>query len=503
MRIITSILILNILFSLVNPQTVHLLPDDNQTYSSNTYSELSTSNQDSSSLLDQINSTTIFLPIVAGNTIPPRENITLSVFSANEPPEVYEKNLDENGIPILVDGFKNGNGYHPTYICRYTLYVAAAYEINPNNDNYRKIQNLMTWIKDNKVERDNYITWEFVEDLPSFNQKAPWTSALTNAWCSAALLQGYKITGNEKLETLARAGLEYLFIPVSDGGGLYEFENGDIWFEEYPSTENPSHVLNGFIYAMDVLDMFSSYYESARYQDLFDRAVVSLVKRIDQYDVGYGSIYDLYTRGNKLGMGYHPIHILQLYYLYLRTENPHLLEVSQKWYALQNQSKYELLETPATPKDLSVIHDGNYWSNYVKVKLPIEFSFTFDKVYKLYGVNFFLYNDNNPTHSMALAYVSEDGSYIAIPPVNYSVEWTGSNTTPNGHVTNVYSLTFNEAISTQSLIFKLEKTAPNDAGVFREIGIWKNMNDDYWVEYKRLHRMEDIVNKRIQLINRK
>lgn len=91
MRIITSILILNILFSLVNPQTVHLLPDDNQTYSSNTYSELSTSNQDSSSLLDQINSTTIFLPIVAGNTIPPRENITLSVFSANEPPEVYEK----------------------------------------------------------------------------------------------------------------------------------------------------------------------------------------------------------------------------------------------------------------------------------------------------------------------------------------------------------------------------------------------------------------------------
>src|SRR5690606_15992764 len=102
-------------------------------------------------------------------------------------------------------------------------------------------------------------------------------------------------------------------------------------------------------------------YGSDRYKDFFDRAVSSLVNRIDLFDVEYGSIYDLYTRANKLGMAYHKLHILQLYYLYLRTGNSHLLEVSQKWYALQYQSEYELLISPSTKKVTSIIHDGIYW----------------------------------------------------------------------------------------------------------------------------------------------
>ena len=497
-KIILSALVINMVLSLVIPQSVFSQSEYRQPASPTLLPELPEPDQNSLNLSAEDLSSVIYLPFVFNTPPSLRENITLSIFSLNgEATETYEKNVDSNGIPLLVEGYTNGDGYHPSYICRYALYVAAAYDSNPTDEYFRKIQNVVTWIINNRVEGDNYITWELKEDLPIFNLKAPWTSALTNAWCSAALLQGYKITGDEELEPLARAGLEYLFTPVSDGGGLYEFDNGDIWFEECPSIETPSHILNGFIFAIDVLDMFNSYYTSSyRYQYFLDKAIASLGNRIDQYDVKYGSIYDLYTRGNKLGADYHYLHYVQLYYMYLRSGNPRFLEYSEKWYALTYQYQYELLDSSGVNDSLRVINDGIYWYNYVLVKLPKEFSFNFERPYELQAINFFLFGDNNPTDSMTISYSTANETYIEIPPTEYTIELTGSNNT-NGHITNVYTVSLNAPIETQSIRINFEKTASNDVGVFREIGILKNMNDEYQEQMANIG-FEDVVSMRMR-----
>lgn len=485
------------LLSLVNPSTVYSRMEDYPLYSSNIEpisAEWGAANLD---VLGEDTSNSIYFPLVSSQNPPPRENITLSIFSMSGASlGIFERNLDSNGIPLLVEGFTNGNGYHPSYICRYALYVAAAYDLNPNEENYQKIQNLMTWIVDNKVVREKFITWEFFQDLPSFNLTAPWTSALTNAWCSGALLHGYRIIGDSKLEAHARASLEYLFTPLSEGGGLFQFDNGDIWFEESPNLETPSHILNGFIYAIEVLDMFTSYFGYNRYQDFFDRAISSLVNRIDQYDVGYGSIYDLYTRGNKLGMGYHYLHCVQLYYLYLRTGNPRLLEYSQKWYGLTYQYKYDLRDSSASIDNIRYINDGIYWYNYVIVGLPMELTFNFEKIYEIQTINLFMYRDYYPTEQMSIFYRAEDGNYLLKPPTDYTTELAGSNNT-NGHITNVYTLVFNESVDTDSLRIIMEKTTSNDISIFREIGILKNMNEEYQVEMQNT-KYEDIVNLRMK-----
>lgn len=484
------------LLVLVNPSPVYSQLNESQSDLITTSPGITELEQTSLYFQGEETSSSIFFPLISIRNPPPRENITLSIFSLSGGSlGTFERNLDSNGIPLLIGGFNNGNGYHPSYICRYTLYVAAAYEMNPSLENYQKIQNLMTWIINNKVVRKNYITWEFSQDLPSFNLEAPWTSALTNAWCSGALLHGYKIIGDSKLEALARASLEYLFTPLSDGGGLYEFDNGDIWFEESPNIKTPSHILNGYIFAIDILDMFTSYYGYDRYQDFFDRAISSLVNRIDQYDVGYGSIYDLYTRGNKLGMGYHYLHCLQLYYLYLRTGNPRLLEYSQKWYGLTYQSKYELVDSSASIDNIRIINDGIYWYNYIIVELPMEFTLNFGQIYEIQAINFFMYREYNPTDSLSISYSTEDGSYILIPPNNYTIELAGSNNT-NGHITNVYTLALNESVMTKSLRISLELPSSTDISIFRELGVLKNMSDEYLVEMQNT-KYGDIVSLRL------
>jgi hypothetical protein len=52
---------------------------------------------------EELESTSYFPPAEQQN-LPPRKNITLSIFAASGTLESYEKNLDSNGIPILVEG---------------------------------------------------------------------------------------------------------------------------------------------------------------------------------------------------------------------------------------------------------------------------------------------------------------------------------------------------------------------------------------------------------------
>lgn len=270
--------------------------------------------------------------------------ISFTVFQNQGSLEIFEENVDTIGVPLKVEGFTNGTGYHPSHICTYGLYLAYRYRNNPQKEDYKILRNIMNWIEENSVDKGSFITWEFNEDLEEFNVKAPWSSALTNAWCAGALLQGFEVTGEKHLEENAKQALEYLFVPIEEGGGLYEYDDGGVWFEEVPNIKNPSHILNGHIYVLDILEMFASYYGDVRYKNYFNQGVVSLKQKVKEYDVSYGSIYDLYTRGNQIGNHYHTIHYIQLYYIYLVTNDNYFLNLSRKWFELDNQSDYNFLE---------------------------------------------------------------------------------------------------------------------------------------------------------------
>src|SRR5258707_714083 len=72
--------------------------------------------------------------------------------------------------------------------------------------------------------------------------------------------------------------------PTQAGGVCFTDEQGDFWFEEYVVSP-PTHILNGFIWAAwGVYDFFLATKDETA-QRLFNRAVETMHKNLDRYDL--------------------------------------------------------------------------------------------------------------------------------------------------------------------------------------------------------------------------
>jgi hypothetical protein len=104
-------------------------------------------------------------------------------------------------------------------------------------------------------------------------------------------LRMFQASGNETLLRRAKEAARFLSVDVVSGGVRRFDENGDLWFEEYPSSQ-PSFVLNGFIYTMFGLWDLWRVTRDKETRAEFDRCVITLGKNLHKYDVGYWSLYD-------------------------------------------------------------------------------------------------------------------------------------------------------------------------------------------------------------------
>jgi hypothetical protein len=430
----------------------------------------------------------------------PSQDISESVFSYGKGANLstFENEVDKNGIPIVTGGYTNKTGYHPTPICRYGVYLTSRYKNDPNDEDLEKIKNVMNWIQDNKVNRGRFIVWYLNEDLESFGLEAPWTSAMTNAFCAGALLRGSIILEDRSLERDAKKAIEYLFVPVRHGGGMHEFENGDIWFEEAPSTENPSHILNGCIFALDILDMFRDYYDTPKYENHYQKIVRSLRNRVHEYDTGYGSVYDLWSRNNKLGMSYHRIHFVQMYYLYLSTGDEYFRDLSLMWFEFFKQSEYKVLSTRSTVVgDLHSeerLNEGIYWYRYWQAHLPAEVETRFGEVESVKGINFFGLSGGSPFDEVDIYYLDND-QYRMIKKESYEIEYGGLNISGDNR-TNVFCLKFDNVVETTGFKFVFNEIEDREYVYLREIGFWKEMEEEYEEYMESFSSFEEITETR-------
>ena len=98
-------------------------------------------------------------------------------------------------------------------------------------------------------------------------------------------------------------------------------QNGDLWLEEYPSCR-PTHVLNGFNFAVFGLYDYERLTRDPAATQLLQGALSTLRRRAGAYRVpGEYSYYDLVHRTQH--EHYHDIHIWQLRDLSLVSRDPY------------------------------------------------------------------------------------------------------------------------------------------------------------------------------------
>jgi heparosan-N-sulfate-glucuronate 5-epimerase len=169
-------------------------------------------------------------------------------------------------------------------------------------------------------------------DYPhTFYVRGPWLSAMAQGQCASLLVRLAGATGDEEFAAAARAGLDPMRVPTTEGGVQAELD-GSPFPEEYP-TDPPAYVLNGAIFSIwgyyDVWQGLGD--EGAR--AAFEDAVSALATSLHRWDTGYWSRYDLYPHPvlNVASRAYHSLHITQLRALHAMAPSDRIADAAARF----------------------------------------------------------------------------------------------------------------------------------------------------------------------------
>lgn len=248
----------------------------------------------------------------------------------------YRGVYDASGVPQLDYHGQIGVQYNPIAIAQYGL---GNYNLfRQTGDPVRRQRFFLTadWLCSHLEPNthglavwNHHFDWEYRDTL-----KAPWYSALAQGQGISLLVRAHKESGDSRYLDAAQRALASFYKPISEGGVAFTDDRGDLWFEEY-IVSPPTHILNGFIWATwGIYDYFLAT-KNAAPQDLFARAVQTLLHNLDRYDLGFWSLYE--QSGTRLPMVasrfYHQLHIVQLRVMHRLTGEPQFASVADRWEA--------------------------------------------------------------------------------------------------------------------------------------------------------------------------
>jgi hypothetical protein len=245
----------------------------------------------------------------------------------------YNGLFDKNGIPLLDYHGNIGAQYNPIAISQYGLAHYNIFKVTGNKKNKEIALRQADWLTRNLVSNSKDIwvwmhnfDWRYVETL-----KAPWYSGLAQGQGISLLTRIYKQTGDSKYREAAEKAFISLKTEVKDGGVIFTDENGNPWIEEY-IVSPPSHILNGFMWALFGIYDYYLLTEDEKIKKSFDSFINTLKLNLSKFDTGFWSLYDLTSGGKNLTSPfYHILHLAQLEILYIISKERVFEEWKKKW----------------------------------------------------------------------------------------------------------------------------------------------------------------------------
>lgn len=296
--------------------------------------------------------------------------------------------LDENGVIML-----NGT-YHPTTIARTALKAINSYKKSKLESEKKIFLDQVKWGEENFYQTANYGFWYFSEPAPLYNLDSGWTSAFSQGFFLNVFLEAYRLTKDEKYTIIIEKALKAYMVPVENGGFLRDWEEGELWFEEY-GTERPSRVLNGTIYGLEGVYNVYRDLNSQLALKIFESGVETIKNHLEDYDAKYTSRYSLADWKNEISQeNYHEGHVIQLLWLYEVSGDEIFKKYAQIFLnsdlgGFMTRSIYKLDKPKITTVEASFCIDcekhgpenltdelwahGNYWSAHKPADLIVDF----------------------------------------------------------------------------------------------------------------------------------
>ena len=254
---------------------------------------------------------------------------------------MYSADLDENGIPMLDYHGQIGLQYNPIAIAQYGLGNYNRYLDLQDDESLSKFILVSDWLVENLETNDfgihvwnHHFDWEYRDTL-----KAPWISALSQGQGISCLLRAHDQTRDEKYLTAAEQALGSFLSDMDHGGVVYTDNAGYLWLEE-SIVHPPTHILNGFFWAIWGIYDYYLYQKDPRAKDVYDRSLETLIHYLPSFDTGYWSLYE--HAGERMLMlaspFYHRLHIVQLKIMSMITGQAIFREYAEKWERYQKNA---------------------------------------------------------------------------------------------------------------------------------------------------------------------
>ena len=251
----------------------------------------------------------------------------------------YSGHYDAAGIPMLDYRGVIGLQYNPIAIAQWGLANYNRFCESGDQARWQKTLHAADWLTANLEQNayglwvwNHHFDWEYRDTL-----RAPWYSGLAQAQGVSLLLRAHAHSSDEKYQRATDKAFVALTRPIAEGGVLLEDEKledekKDLWIEEY-LVHPPTHILNGFMWALWGVFDFWRAREDVSAQGIFDRGVDTLVRNLDRFDTGYWSLYE--QSGTRLKMlaspFYHRLHIVQLRVMSKLTGDARFATVAERW----------------------------------------------------------------------------------------------------------------------------------------------------------------------------
>ncbi len=201
-----------------------------------------------------------------------------------------------------------------------------------------------------RLVNDDVLLWEYKFSFEMRNYlKAPWRSALAQGQGISVCLRAYKLSQNERyLDAAKKAFKSFRFLSREHPGGVIDDSGGYTWLEEYIVVP-PSHILNGFIWAMWGVRDYAVFFDDIDAWNLWHSCLKTLQENLKYYDLGFWTTYDLvkFNPGRQPTMPcsiyYQNLHRVQMIALYQLTSDPVFKHFEKKWEAQFKNRLYKIV----------------------------------------------------------------------------------------------------------------------------------------------------------------
>ena len=240
--------------------------------------------------------------------------------------DLYYSPRDKNGLPVRYY-LSVGQQYNPTRIAAYALAHFNRFWKTHDEESRNQFFKAANWFM-----RPPDGLWKYT--YPWLDLQPPWLSAMAQGEGISVLVRAWVLSGEENYLAQARRALEPFTRSLKDGGVRSILDDGSPFLEEYP-THEPSHVLNGFLFALiGLVDLWRISADEVTVVEM-GAFFETLARHIEAWDAGFWSLYDLaYQKTGKYNLAtvsYHNLHVTQLTYLGRIMDYAPLLRMADRW----------------------------------------------------------------------------------------------------------------------------------------------------------------------------